>query len=314
MATDKRKIVNCYYEDSRSGIGDFIRGSVFLYEFCRKNDIEFDIDVRHHPIFKYLNIDSSYNYSADNIKCFASLSETNMSLSSDSFYELMHKEVLDLLDTKEDVIYVFCNFSECLLNDNLKILPSINNSKLSVSCINWFLSKIKFSEQINNEVYHYLKDQNLSGLSFNVVHLRLGDDSSFWSSKKPTNHFDRNWFPNEEDCYRMCLVSYQAFNKQPLIVLSDNNQVKEYIRRRSKQKGFSIYVPHLKSGHTQKNPSYINLDSLNVEEKSFYYTAFDAKLISLASSVRSFSVYFWGSGFSCWFAKIFNKPFFADLL
>ena len=198
-----------------------------------------------------------------------------------------------------------------MLDGPLNILPSINNKKLSDSCIDWFSSKIKFSSQINNDVDLLLNKFNLSQGEFDIVHLRLGDESSFLNTDNLTNHFDKNWFPDKEDCYRMCLACLKSSLNKPLLILSDNNEIKKHIKEKSQKNRLPIYVPHLQSSHTQKEPSYDNTVSLKVEDDSFYYAAFDAKLISLSCSVRSFSVYFWGSGFSCWFAKIFNKPFYC---
>ena len=310
MSINKRKIINCYYKDSRSGLGDFIRGSIFLYEFCEKNNLDFDIDFSHHPIFKYLNIESSYDYLPEDIKCLTSECESKLT-DTDRFYNIMMEEVQNMLDSKDENLYIFCNFSECLLLDDLNIMPSINNKKLSPSCFDWFNSKIKFNQTIVDDVNKYLKSLNLQKKDFNIIHLRTGDDSAFFKKTKKVNHFDKNWFPDEEDCFSLCFRVYQSLQKKPLLVLSDNNKVKEYIRQKSIDLDLNIYVPHLKSSHTQEKPSFYQEETINVTEDSFYYTCFDARLISLSSSVRSFSVYFWGSGFSAWLSKIFGIPFFS---
>ena len=311
MSKNKRKIINCYYKDSRSGIGDFIRGSIFLYEFCEKNHIDFDIDFSHHPILKYLNIDAPYDYSADDINCMTSISESRLNQSDCDFYHIMEKEINKILKTKKENNYIFCNFSEVLMVDSLNVMPSINNKKLSSRCFEWFNSKIKLNYTINSDVEKYLKSINLSAKQFNIVHLRVGDDASFFKSSKKINHFDKDWFPDKKSCFSLCLRIYQSLQKKPLLILSDNNEIKEYIKQESIYQNLRIYIPHIKSAHTQKNPSFVKNKSIEVQDDSFYYTCFDARLIELSSSVRSFSVYFWGSGFSSWFCKIFGVPFFS---
>ena len=51
-------IVNIYMQNYSNavggGIGDFIRGSFFLLQFCIVNNLRFDIDYQNHPVAKYL--------------------------------------------------------------------------------------------------------------------------------------------------------------------------------------------------------------------------------------------------------------------
>jgi len=310
MAKIRPKIVNCFYDETRSGIGDFLRGSIFLYDFCLNNGIDFDIDIKHHRISEFLKIESIYNYQKEDIVCLSSISESKLRNGSD-FYKTMYDELFNVLELKEDITYLFCNFSDILKYKSLDIIPSLNNQKLSQGCIDWFSSKIQFSEVINNDAESFIKEKNLSNKPFHIIHLRTGDEEAFFKSTSGKNHFDKNWFPDKNDCYDLCYKIFVSLSRKPCVVLSDNNDVKKHIQSLSNKKNLPIYVPHLKSSHTQQDPSFHVTEQLKVDIDSLYYTALDAKLISLSCSVRSFSVYFWGSGFSCWFSKIFNKPFFC---
>jgi hypothetical protein len=61
IKTNIHKIVNVYQETynnnkKATGLGDFIRGSIYLIQFCNKYNINYDIDISNHPISNYLNI------------------------------------------------------------------------------------------------------------------------------------------------------------------------------------------------------------------------------------------------------------------
>ena len=44
------------YQVNASGLGDFIRGSNFLMEFCDNNNIPYNINLLNHPVSQFLNI------------------------------------------------------------------------------------------------------------------------------------------------------------------------------------------------------------------------------------------------------------------
>ena len=54
-------IENIYQEKygpdiNASGVGDFIRGSYFLMQFCEENQLLFNINMLNHPISRFLEI------------------------------------------------------------------------------------------------------------------------------------------------------------------------------------------------------------------------------------------------------------------
>ena len=61
--TDIKKIVNVYKPYYKkipaSGLGDFIRGSYFLYQYCKLLDIEFEVNMKYHMINTVL--DNTFN-------------------------------------------------------------------------------------------------------------------------------------------------------------------------------------------------------------------------------------------------------------
>ena len=59
-----RSVVNCYHSNSSSGIGDFLRGSLYLSETYS----DFNMSLDHHPISQFLS-------TRFNDKIYASLAE-----------------------------------------------------------------------------------------------------------------------------------------------------------------------------------------------------------------------------------------------
>ena len=90
--------------------------------------------------------------------------------------------------------------------------------------------------------------------------------------------------------------------------MSDSNELKEHIKEHCDNN--FIHVVHSNSQHCSNNPGNISKLKINKKEKvhNMFYVALDMNLISRSSSVYSYSVYPWGSGFVFWLAKIFNIP------
>ena len=88
------------------------------------------------------------------------------------------------------------------------------------------------------------------------------------------------------------------------------NELKTFINNSCSEK--KILSLHSSSCHTQKNTGLDDFPITNLDGN--YYTALDLKIFSMALSIRSFSVYFWGSGFSSWISKIYEIPFYCKPL
>ena len=52
---EKPKLVNCFYDGAISGFGDFLRGSIHLYQRCKSHNLDFDIDIKNHPINEFIS-------------------------------------------------------------------------------------------------------------------------------------------------------------------------------------------------------------------------------------------------------------------
>ena len=79
-----KKIINVYQEKylnrNSTGLGDFIRGSIFLLQYCKLYNIECEISLKNHNIYKFLN-----NYNNDSNTPDLSI-EKNIDLNIKKFY------------------------------------------------------------------------------------------------------------------------------------------------------------------------------------------------------------------------------------
>lgn len=293
------KIINCFYEGSNGGFGDFLRGSVNLFNHCMSKGFDFDIDINRHKISKHFKHKNSQyeNFNIDDLAL-------NLQNTKHFIHALKRHTEKCILTTKpEETKYIFSNYHPCLTDSKdiinyLNLMPPINNR-----CCAFLQDKLQFSDEINDSVYRKLKEENLKTSKFNIIHFRLGDQNSF------SDHGE-----NLEDLYKDCLL--KCFLKlseddKPIIVLSDSNDLKKYLKEKSKI--LPIYILHLESNHMQKNPSGFS-GEIKTTDDGVFYAVFDMKLITLANSVESHSVYKHGSGFVYWIAKIFGVPVKLNLI
>lgn len=296
----KPLIVNCFYEGSDSGFGDFLRGSVHLFNHCSSKKIDFDINIQKHRISDYFEPikSSTSSFLIDDLALKSKFRGKQF------IHTLKRNTEHQLSEIKQqETKFIYSNYHPCLSDTNqiikyLNLMPPISSR-----CCDFFKEKLKFTKNINDAVALKLKEEGLKAGDFNIIHFRLGDKNSF------SNHDE-----NLEDLYKDCLVKclYKLCESdKPIVVLSDSNELKRFILQRSNR--FPIHVLHLKSNHMQKKPSSFS-GEIKVNNDDIFHAVFDMKLISLAYSIQSNSIYTHGSGFIYWIAKIFRIPVELKLL
>lgn len=307
------KIVNCYSENSKSGIGDFIRGSIHLYNVCKDFGVEFDIDVKYHPISKHISTNNKYEYSQEDIECFVdsykNLNEKEKEKGIHVFTEDKLNRILQETLLNGGTRFIFSNFHNVILSKPNSVMNKINNESISKECSRWFKENIIFSDSINSDSKKLTEQFSESG--FDIIHFRMGDMKSFHNKGEFENHFSKDWEPDFNYCLKLCSIFFNCKKEKiPLMVMSDCNELKTFINNSCSEK--KILSLHSSSFHTQKNTGLDDFPITNLDGN--YYTALDLKIFSMALSIRSFSVYFWGSGFSSWISKIYGIPFYCKPL
>jgi len=296
----KGEIINCFYGGSTSGFGDFLRGSIHLYNRCKSMGVGFNIDVSHHDINEFIKTNYNKKFNKSDIYCI--ISKVKEEGWTNQNKEINYKINKIFLNIKEkETKYIFTHFDFLCNIKNDKMIDFINKSpSLSKDCCKFFRENIKFSDLLKRSVKTELKKHNLKTRKFNIVHFRIGDDISFYKKDDTNNKY-------YEECLEICEKKTKKY-KYPLVVLSDNNDLKSYLEKKSKEKKINLIVFHKESCHTQENPSDSE-NKINVTKSGLFYAAFDMMLISLASRSSSYSVYGHGSGFITWICKIYNVPF-----
>lgn len=307
-----KRVINCFYEDSHGGIGDFLRGSIYLYKYCEDRSIKFYIDTRYHPISKHIKTKQIFSYETlDIIDVYKKInkSRTTPLSSVKKFYSRVKKETNNaIMKNCSKKIFIYTNYSDLFLLNEADVIPSITHTEnLTESCKKFFRENLIFSEEINNHVKEILRENNLKSGEFGVVHFRLGDERSFLGLEYASTSVS---FTN---LLSICKERIKT-NQKPIIVLADNNKLKEYLSKKAKEENIPIIIPHLKSNHSQKRPSQAIESIERITKDDCFYIATDMKIITLANRVDCYSVYFWGSGFATWIAKIFNVNMTANYI
>lgn len=297
----KGTIINCFYLGSPGGIGDFLRGSIHLYEICKFYKLNFDISLQNHPIYEFINFDNEKTFDKNEITCISS------EIKKDNYFNRYKKKLHELLasTSKNETKYISSTYSFLCSVRRVEVINLINKTReLSDDCREFFAKRLKFSEAVQDLVKKELKTKGLKKKEFNVIHFRLGDESSFYETDETLD------IKKYRQCFCICEDNFNN-DKYPLIVISDNNKLKNYIKQKAKEKMLPFHVFHLQSNHTQEEPSGCEKTKsfVLVNREDLLYVVFDMILISLARRGYSYSVYDHGSGFFCWLCKIYKVPF-----
>ncbi len=304
----KRRVINCFYEDCHGGIGDFLRGSLYLYKFCKDRKLDFFISFKHHGISDFIKTKQEFEYKEKQIIDVHKISSKSSFVqlgSAKSLYERIRKETNDTVMSPngKTSVFIYTNYSNLFLINEKDIMPSLNHTEnLTLDCCNWFKENIIFSKKVNDKAQENLKSLNLQNKNFNIVHFRIGDERSF---------FDLEYSSRKIDFDSLYLTCKQKIEKDntPILLLSDNNKLKKYIVERAKEENIPIFSSHFSSQHTQKKPNLHAEKETKTSNQGDFNVALDMKLVTMSKKVDSYSVYFWGSGFITWISKIYNIPF-----
>jgi len=191
------KIVSCYADPPRTGLGDFIRGSVYLFQLCDKYNIDYDIVISNIITNFLKNNNSLYNNielinlpNAHSTKINKNLINLNTNvLKINSNYVLYNKQILD---KHKEVI------KKCL-EPNDKITNTVNN----------ILTNINYNKK-----------------DYIIIHIRTGDSNGNDIDKKQCNSNLLNSIYNKLNTYE------EYFKTNKVFVISDNTSVKTALKEK----------------------------------------------------------------------------------
>jgi hypothetical protein len=284
-------IENVYQEKynnniNATGLGDFIRGSYFLLEFCDNNNIPCNINILNHPVSQFLEMYKNkqpliYN----NINKFE-VTNFNPHVSHDG---------------------IITNVSDPSISDEvIKFLSKqrIFNKKLYVYTIAYPSSEIapKYKEymkqiltpnlRLKSLVDKMLLDLELVSKKFTIIHIRYGDDFLI-----------QNKTGIKKSHLAIIQKTLDTLNlNQKYLLISDNTIVKNIL-----QLNYPFLKIHLNEiTHTG--------EGIHLETNKLQNTMIDFNLFSHAANVIAFSVYIHGTGFSRWAAETYSVSYSCKYL
>jgi len=205
-------IINYYIEYDKYdlsyvyGIGDYIRGCISLYYFCKNNNYKFEINYFNHSISNYLtNENNISNIKTGEIKNF-NLWETN---------KINNIKILkNYIDKKNKLVEI---------STNLWHIDTITED-----CLNFLKSSFKPNELLENKINEVMDILNIKNKNYICLHARLGDNKLI-NMEDLSNKYKKI----EEKIKKMINVS-----SEKIIIFSDDTDFKKYM---SKDKFCSYY-------------------------------------------------------------------------
>ena len=299
-------INSCLHENFSGGIGDFLRGSVFLCQYCTEQNREFSIDFGNHPLGQYI-VPKANNKDNRPILDLETYQHT-------SFKREWHRQLEDRLNhiikTNPD-LNISSYYHPVLHEPPHKFLSYLNSYGLLDKHQNILNSFLRFSNEVEDYALNLLEKFNISDKNFDVIHFRLGDMDS-WSKQFrkidiPEKHKANINFKKFNYSFDKCIEIIHQFVNKPTVVLSDNNGLKELVFKKNIP---NVYITHLNSIHSSTRPGLLILQDKHLPQpkEDIFYIAVDMYLLSISKYNRTFSVYDWGSGFPYWISKIHNIP------
>lgn len=296
-----KKINHCYNENFSGGIGDFFKGSIYLYYWCLENNVEFTFNFHNHPVDNYLT--SKFHYTDLPILDIESQPHLGKNL---PWNQALQEKLFKIINSEYSEINI-SSFYHTVCEHPGKQRAFLNSYSIDQECCNFFKNNISFSDSVVKDTKEYIR----SIPNYNIMHFRLGDGHTLEQNLKnvelPKNvQNNLNFFKFEQN-FEKYVEIIEAEKKDNTILISDSNDFKKYVKE---QKLKDVHILHEKSVHLCTKPSLLMFTDYQVKrsELNIYYTCMDLLLLSMSQNNTIYSFYPWGSGFSYWVSKIFNVP------
>ena len=285
------KLINVYQEKYKngkcSGLGDFIRGSYFLMQFCGKFNIEYEVSFYNHLIGKYLkNVDTTKYTGISDINIMRDNRDNNFIECIDT----TTKEISYKTHSENYIIGSVLNYMHNIPNQ----IKYINNicfplySELEASHKAYMKHILEPNDMIKQYVQSSLNIMDVSRGEYTVIHIRCGDNVLI-NKASDTALFEKSYGKLKE---------LPDISSEKYLIISDSNELKVLLKGRFPQ--FKI--------HTENIVVHIGEGTKNTEE-SIKSLLLDFYFMSYSKNIISYSTYTHGSGLSLWCAKTFDIPY-----
>ena len=297
------KIINNVYQSkyksnmNSTGLGDFIRGSYFILDFCDRYNFEPKI-IFNNYISKLLKIKTHDIKELDNVF-------NNITFFSNTNYIEYNIKDDIILDPNKDNKYIMRD-----IVDYMKNLP-LYNGNIFIYCIShpikneiseknkqYMKNILEPIDEIKYIIYKTLKSLNLVNNQYSVIHIRSGDSYLNNDNKK----FKLSYITKLVNNIHTYMTKNRIKNGNNYLLIADNNEVKNLLK---------TYFPFIK---ILINEITHFGEGIILNEEKVKNTLVDFYLMSFSNNIMSFSCYEHGSGFSYWCAKTYNIPYVCKLI
>ena len=284
--TKIKKIVNVYQKqytnDKAHGFGDFLRGSIYLTYVCMVLGLDFDIDIKNHPMSKYLNYDTSlYNINYSNIEAFIDYS---VGANEKQF-------ILNFIQTlnnyNEEIFYLFNNSISLFNIEN----PQFNIIQKARDII---IPKIVPKDFILEILDNKLDTCNLKKNQYGVIHIRAGD---YFMNIKKNIDADKHQISVKHLNDIITFISRYCSKQKKYILVGDSDKIKKIVSSKFNNIiNFDTQITHLGEDD-------------NMNDNAIIETIIDFNIMRFSNNIICFSAYGHGSGFSKFCATLYNLPY-----
>jgi len=282
----KTVLENVYQEKynnniNATGLGDFLRGSYFLMQFCDQNSIPFIINILNHPVSQFLEIYANKQpLMYKNINKFEDPNHHPHILNNHIITNVYDNEInnnfteyLGSQQTFNNKIYIYVN-----------TYPTINIDQRHKEYMKRILKPISRLQSIIDNV---LTKLTLVKKNFTIIHIRCGDNYLIEKENKiKASQFER--IQNTLDKLDL---------NQKYLLLADNNIIKNVLLSKyTFIKTFFNEITHTGEG-------------LKLEPNKLQNTMIEFFLFSHAKNIIAFTTYKHETGFSKWIAETHSVPY-----
>jgi hypothetical protein len=218
------------------GLGDILRGTIFLFEFCKKNNYKFIVDLQLHSLSKYL-----ITQTHEHMELVKNNKDNIMFVPEDNIENYIKY-------FESDVVYFFTKAGTCNRNfleeDTKEFMKQL-------------LTPNDFLEKYMNEKFEKPSQR------YNIIHFRLGDDELV------SNHYLCL------DTYVDTYISILQNNLEPNdILISDSKRFKEIIKKQFNISMFENNPKHI-GYHSELEDTLFEFFLLIKSDKIKTYSVYD---------------------------------------
>jgi hypothetical protein len=283
-----KKIINTYHlsfkNSNTPGFGDYLRGCFCLYQVAKILDLEFDMDMKNHPMSKFLfdyteNTTTTTSVNYNEVCRFNNDNYVGIDLKhyKNKSPEFLNELINHLNSINEEDYYLFSNA--------FPIFSRFRNEARQ-----FIKSKIVPNEMMQQNIRLRMKNLGLKRKRYSVIHLRVGD--GYLLSNDTINQNNLLFF---EQISQFLTNNMNADSKY--LLLADNN----YIKKLMKDRFPSIVVQNRPITHLGEQSELSDVEVMN--------TLLDFYTMANSNKIFSFSKFNWGSGFSEWCGVVYNIPY-----